>query len=88
MIEAQWSFKYGLKLHNLQLQLLKKGFESLEVGGRMIYSTCSMNPIENESVVAAFLNSVNGAAELINVHPLMPSFKMAPGLSECKPFLV
>lgn len=28
------------------------GLSLLKVGGRMIYSTCSMNPIEDEAVVA------------------------------------
>jgi len=28
------------------------GLSLLKVGGRMVYSTCSMNPIEDEAVVA------------------------------------
>lgn len=28
------------------------GLSLLKVGGKMIYSTCSMNPVEDEAVVA------------------------------------
>lgn len=41
----------GHSLHSLQLQILIKGLKMLKVGGRMTYSTCSFNPIENEAVV-------------------------------------
>ncbi|VVA98937.1 unnamed protein product [Arabis nemorensis] len=36
-------------LHSLQ------GLSLLKVGGKMIYSTCSMNPVEDEAIVAEVL---------------------------------
>jgi multisite-specific tRNA:(cytosine-C5)-methyltransferase len=35
---------------------LIRGLELLKVDGRISYSTCSLNPIENEAVVAAVLD--------------------------------
>lgn len=42
-------------LPTLQLAILKAGAEALRVGGRILYSTCTLNPEENEKVVNAFL---------------------------------
>ncbi len=39
----------------LQFQILQDMYISLKLGGSMIYSTCTLNPIENEWVVAKFL---------------------------------
>jgi NOL1/NOP2/sun family putative RNA methylase len=36
---------------NLQKDLLKKGIENLEKGGILVYSTCSVEPEENEIVI-------------------------------------
>lgn len=45
---------------SLQRQILKRGSELLAVGGKLVYSTCSFNPIENEAVVASVLRESEG----------------------------
>ena len=40
-----------------------RGLALLKVGGLLCYSTCSLNPLENEAVVAALLNRCAGAIE-------------------------
>lgn len=50
----------------------------LKVGGKLSYSTCSLNPIENEAVVAALLQMYPGKIRLLDVE--LPGFKFQPGL--------
>jgi multisite-specific tRNA:(cytosine-C5)-methyltransferase len=52
-----WKTSDGLGLHPLQLRILLRAIQSLKYGGRLVYSTCSYNPIENEAVVSAALAS-------------------------------
>ncbi len=42
-------------LPEIQLNILKTSSLYLKNGGRLIYSTCTLNKKENEKVVAAFL---------------------------------
>ena len=51
-------YKEGLfdnKLPKLQYEILCKSASLLAVGGRLIYSTCTLNPKENNEVVSRFL---------------------------------
>lgn len=42
-------------LPTLQLEILKQSAKYLKAGGEILYSTCTLNPDENENVVKAFL---------------------------------
>lgn len=44
------------KMARLQVQLLSSAIHALKVGGRVVYSTCTLTPEENEGVVAEVLN--------------------------------
>jgi len=61
----RWEPALALRHHPLQLQIAMRGCALLEVGGLMCYSTCSLNPIENEAVVAELLRRCAGAVELV-----------------------
>ncbi|EOD41942.1 hypothetical protein EMIHUDRAFT_194550 [Emiliania huxleyi CCMP1516] len=56
----RWEVALALRQHPLQLQIAMRGCALLEVGGLLCYSTCSLNPIENEAVVAALLHKCGG----------------------------
>lgn len=45
------------KLHNLQYSILCITARYVKNGGRLVYSTCSLNPDENTEVVTKFLNN-------------------------------
>ncbi len=42
-------------LRTLQAQLISQAANQVRPGGRLVYSTCSIEPAENESIVAEFL---------------------------------
>ncbi|CAH8446215.1 unnamed protein product [Heterobilharzia americana] len=68
----RWSPNLGIGEHPLQCRILKRGLELLRdpVGGstdysRLVYSTCSFNPVENEAVVASILHACQGTVRLV-----------------------
>ena len=80
----KWSVKDGLSLHYLQLRILKRGIELLGNGSTLVYSTCTLNPIEDEAVVAAALEHFG--TDFVELQPLpswmMDQVKPCSGLSE------
>lgn len=67
------------------MKICERGLELLKVGGKLSYSTCSLNPVENEAVVAALLQKYAGKIKLLNVE--LPGFQFYPGLKKWQ-FLV
>ncbi|PIK33663.1 putative tRNA (cytosine(34)-C(5))-methyltransferase [Apostichopus japonicus] len=84
MIWKQWAQTSAISLHNLQKQILHRGTELLAVGGKLVYSTCSFNPIENEAVVSSVLIASEGALQLADVSGLLPGLKRRSGLKSWK----
>ncbi|KAL3669972.1 hypothetical protein V7S43_005344 [Phytophthora oleae] len=77
-----WHIGQGLTLHPIQLALALRGAALLKVGGIMVYSTCSFNPVENEAVVAELLRRAGGSLELLDVSKKMPQLVARPGRSK------
>ncbi|XP_050205626.1 uncharacterized protein LOC126655466 [Mercurialis annua] len=80
----KWNSGMGNGLHILQIQIAMRGLTLLKVGGRMVYSTCSMNPVENEAVVAEILRKCGESVELVDVSNDCPLLVRRPGLRKWK----
>ncbi|MFA8439549.1 RsmF rRNA methyltransferase first C-terminal domain-containing protein [Pueribacillus sp. YX66] len=66
----EWSLDHVSMCAIRQLDILEQASRMLRVGGRLVYSTCTFSPEENESVISEFLKS-NPNFEIVNV----PVFK-------------
>jgi 16S rRNA C967 or C1407 C5-methylase (RsmB/RsmF family) len=82
LLWREWSPKSAIGLHPLQRRILQKGIDLMRGtrDARLVYSTCSLNPIENEAVVASLLAD-NPDMELLDPRPLLCGLKSSPGLS-------
>lgn len=84
-ILPSWMPSISNSLHQVQLNILKRALKLVKVGGVVSFSTCSMNPIEDEAVVAAALKWGNrfedGSVTLVDFpYNLLPGFKTRPGV--------
>ena len=52
-----WTPKVGRSLFKLQIDIAIRAAQLLRPGGKMVYSTCSLDPIENEAVVCEILRN-------------------------------
>uniref|UniRef100_A0A1D1ZIH6 tRNA (Cytosine(34)-C(5))-methyltransferase n=2 Tax=Anthurium amnicola TaxID=1678845 RepID=A0A1D1ZIH6_9ARAE len=83
-IWRKWNSGMGNGLHRLQVHIAMRGLTLLKVGGRMVYSTCSMNPVENEAVIAEVLRRCGNSVELLDVSSELPQLIRRPGLKKWK----
>ena len=62
-----WSEQKIAEMAKKQWPLLHSGFQSLKPGGRLVYSTCSFAPEENEMIVEKLLERFSKGAKLLKV---------------------
>ncbi len=68
-----WNAGMITKLAKEQKELIEVAFQNLKPGGEMVYSTCSLEPEENEGVVSHLLNKYENA-EMVEV--ILPGLKV------------
>ncbi|KAK8106225.1 NOL1/NOP2/sun family protein [Apiospora kogelbergensis] len=81
-----WAPGGALGLHNTQIRILVRALQMLKVGGRVVYSTCSMNPVENESVIVSAIERCGGPdkVDIIDCSDRLPGLKRTPGMFQWK----
>ncbi|XP_053618621.1 tRNA (cytosine(34)-C(5))-methyltransferase [Plodia interpunctella] len=84
-IWLKWSTGNGNNLHGIQYRVLRRGCELLAIGGRLVYSTCSFNPVENEAVIHRILQESGDSLELVEVKDMLPGLKFHKGMSHWRP---
>ena len=77
---GKWSPKGGRSLHDLQINLLRKAVSLVRPGGVIVYSTCSLDPIENEAVGAEIMRTEKNL-ELLQVSEILPNLPGRGGFS-------
>ncbi|MFW6250918.1 MAG: RsmB/NOP family class I SAM-dependent RNA methyltransferase [Alkalispirochaetaceae bacterium] len=61
---AQWSESRITRLGKQAVGILASGFDALEPGGSLVYSTCALSPEENDAVVERLLRRRGNACEI------------------------
>src|SRR2546423_3591829 len=85
-IWRNWTPSNALGLHATQVRILVRALQMLKVGGRVVYSTCSMNPVEDEAVLAHAIDRCGGqgVVQILETSDLLPGLERYPGLRSWK----
>lgn len=79
-----WQPGSALGLYITQVRILVRALQMLKPGGKVVYSTCSMNPVENEAVVVSAIERCGGPSkiEILDCSDRLPSLKRNPGMHQ------
>ena len=85
-IWKDWNPGNALGLFNTQVRILVRALQMLKVGGRVVYSTCSMNPVENEAVVTSAIDRCGGLTKvnIVDCSDELPQLKRVSGMKTWK----
>lgn len=86
----RWSIKGSKRLAIRQHALLCAALDSVKPGGRVVYSTCSISPIENDDVIARLYKSRDGQFEVLSLQhemgePTQHGWLILPDTAGCGP---
>jgi multisite-specific tRNA:(cytosine-C5)-methyltransferase len=81
-----WNPSNALGLYVTQVRILVRALQMLKAGGRVVYSTCSMNPVENEAIIASAIDRCGGLSkvQVIDCSDRLPGLKRTPGMTQWK----
>lgn len=93
-----WSIESNLDIAATQRELIDSAFHALRPGGTLVYSTCTLNRDENESVLAWLKDTYPEAVEFLPLGDLFPEAAQAlteegflhvfPQIYDCEGFFV
>ncbi|MEZ3173363.1 16S rRNA (cytosine(1407)-C(5))-methyltransferase RsmF [Citrobacter amalonaticus] len=93
-----WSVESNLEIAATQRELIESAFHALRPGGTLVYSTCTLNREENESVLAWLKETWPEAVEFLPLGDLFPEANQAltaegflhvfPQIYDCEGFFV
>lgn len=79
-----WHIKSIRQIANLQKKLIVSALSALKVGGEMVYSTCALNDLENEGILAYIKEKYNNAIEIIFEKKFWPHIDKTGGFFMAK----
>lgn len=68
-----WSIESNIEIAQVQKNLIRSAFLALKPGGTLVYSTCTLTPLENQEVCYALLE------EFVNNIEIEPLDRLFPG---------
>ena len=79
--EIRWRIQQSdlRELHEKQVKILTGGLRHLRPGGRLVYSTCSLEKIENETVVDQVLAEAGAGFQLLETRRRTPGLEPGDG---------
>ncbi|WUR04279.1 NOL1/NOP2/sun family protein [Vairimorpha necatrix] len=88
-ILTNWKLNSAIGLSNLQYRILKHSLKFIKDTGLVIYSTCSLNPIENECIINKIINEED--LEIIDLREniderISKEFVFRDGMTEIKEY--
>eukprot|EP01063_Lacrimia_lanifica_P027905 TRINITY_DN3985_c0_g1_i1.p1 TRINITY_DN3985_c0_g1~~TRINITY_DN3985_c0_g1_i1.p1 ORF type:complete len:721 (+),score=295.29 TRINITY_DN3985_c0_g1_i1:33-2195(+) len=79
---GRWTPHCGNSCHKPQVQILMRCMDMLKEGGRLVYSTCSLNPVEDEAVLLHCMKKSKHNFALVDCSDMVTGLQRAGGVHD------